>query len=508
VLVLSLGAGSFLSAGSCLASSSTLPGPAIRPPAVAGDFYPADSVRLRAAARALLAEALPARGERPIALVVPHAGYAYSGPVAADGWRQVQGRDYDLVVVLGTNHTTAGFGGVSVWARGGFRTPLGVVPVDSGAAARLMAADPDCAFDPAVHAREHSIEVQLPFLQTVLPGARILPLVVGREDPALCERLGRALARVLADRRVLLVASSDLSHYPEYDGARASDRAVLAAMAGLDPGALRAAIAAQMSAGHPGLVTCACGEAPVMALLAAARALGATRGTVLSWANSGDTSVGDRARVVGYGAVMFTAGPPGTDTRALAPPGPRAAGELGPTEKRLLLAFARRTLEQFLTTETVPLAREFPSAAERAQGAFVTLREHDDLRGCIGYMAEDQPLDQVVGRMTLAAAFQDPRFRAVTADELERIEIEISALTPLQPVAGPDAVVLGRDGVEIRMNGRSGVFLPEVALEQRWNLAELMENLCLKAGLPTDAWKRGARLYTFRSIHFRESDFR
>ena len=494
---------------SICSSPTTTAKAAERAPAVAGQFYPQEPQRLAAAIQAFLADAVPARGVRPIGLVLPHAGYLYSGQIAADGWRQAQGHKVDLVVLLGTNHTTAGFTGASVWTGGGFRTPLGVAEVDGAAVAGLLAAGRDFNSDARVHEREHSIEVQVPFAQTVLPGAKILPVVVGTEDPAACTRMGRALARVLAGRRALIVASSDLSHYPEYEGARASDRAVLAAVARLDPAALTQAVATEMRAGHRGLETCACGEGAVRVALEAARALGATRGTVLSWANSGDLPIGDRGRVVGYGAVMFTAGAAGADTAALAPrPTAPAAAALGPAEKKRLLALARRTLERWFATGTVPLARGFPPVAMRDQGAFVTLLEHGELRGCIGHMAEDLPLAQAVGAMTLAAAFEDSRFPPLEPAELKDVEIEISALTPLERVAGPGSVVIGRDGVQIRKGGRAAVFLPQVPVEQGWDRNALMENLCRKAGLPTDAWKSGAEFWTFRSILFRESEVR
>ena len=292
----------------------------VRPPAVAGSFYPQEPRRLAAELKTLLEQALPPLGARPIALVVPHAGLAFSGLIAADAWRQAQGHRYDLVVLLGTNHTAGFFTGISVFIGGGFRTPLGVVQVDEQAASTLLAADRDCSSDPAPHEREHSIEVQLPFVQTVLPGVPILPVIVSDEDPHLCARLGVALANVLASRRALIVASSDLSHFPSYEDAAAADRAVLAAMARLDPDGLRETIAREEGAGRRGLDTCACGLAPVLAALAAARTLGATRGTVVSRASSGDAPPGDRARVVGYGAVLFTAGEPGTDLAALDEP--------------------------------------------------------------------------------------------------------------------------------------------------------------------------------------------
>jgi MEMO1 family protein len=478
---------------------------AIREPAVAGQFYPREPERLRAAVRAYLEDALPPRSGHPIALVVPHAGYPYSGQIAADGFRQAMGDRPELVVVLGTHHTVPDFDGVALYPGAGMRTPLGVAGIDGDAVRKLVEADPVFREDAGPHAGEHSIEVELPFIQTAFPGARIVAAVVGTEDPALCARAGRALARVLGGRRSLIVASSDLSHYPPYAEAVASDRAVLGAIAGLDPDRLGRTIALQMRAGRRGLETCACGEGAMRVAIVAARALGATHGVVVSAANSGETSIGDRARVVGYGAVMLVAGPGAPDSSALEVAAVPAYGtSLDDSSEAKLLSFARHTLAEYLAGGTLPLPRGLPPAARRLQGAFVTLREHGELRGCIGHMAEDLPLGQVVGMMTMAAAMQDPRFNPVEARELPDIEIEISALTPLERVSGPRAVVIGRDGVEIRKGGRVGVFLPEVPVEQGWDLEALMRNLCLKAGLPVDAWKSGAELYTFRSVHFRE----
>ncbi len=516
-----------LAAGAC-APARTADTTWVRPPAVAGTFYPGEPAGLERAGRELLAGAVPRRPEPPVALVLPHAGWAFSGQIAADGWAQAAGRPYDVVVILGTNHTAARFDRVAVWPRGGFRTPLGVAPVDTAAAEALIAADPDCVIDEDAHGREHSVEVHVPFAQLALPGTPILPLVVACQDSGRCRRLGRALARILHGRRALVVASSDLSHYPAYDDARASDGAVLAAIASVDPDAFRATIEAQMQAGRPALATCACGEAPVMAALEAARAMGATRGAVLSAANSGDTPIGDRDRVVGYGAVAFyapsaapghspatTAGAPSAGTPASASHGTPAPLTAAPPEAGLsaedqarLLAFARLTLQRWFETGVPPLARDLGEAAERPQGAFVTLRIGGELRGCIGHMAPDLPLGQAVGMMALAAALRDPRFPPLEASELERVTIEISALTPLERVAGPEAIVVGRDGVEIRKAGRVAVFLPQVAGEQGWDRTALLENLCLKAGLPRDGWRGGAELWTFRAIHFRETGTR
>ena len=480
-----------------------------REPAVAGEFYPAEPARLESAVRGFLSDALPPRGEPPIALVLPHAGYIFSGQIAADGWRQAMTGTYDLVVLLGTNHTVPEFRGVSIYAGPGFRTPLGVAEVDTRLASDLIAADPEFVFDPAPHLREHSIEVQVPFVQVAFPGVKILPAIVGRPDPDLCERFGKALARAVGSRKVLVVASSDLSHYPAYDDARSSDASILTAIASLDASALRRAIGVEMRKGRPNLETCACGEAPILAAIAAAKALGATRGVVVSRANSGDTAVGNRERVVGYGAVALGRGPVGADLSALTPvPTPPADAPLGPADKRALLAFARRSIERFLAGGTAPLARGLPPVADRKQGVFVTLTKHGELRGCIGHMGVDLPLGQATGMVALDAAFSDQRFPPLEPSELHEIDIEVSVLTPLVHVSGSDAIKIGEDGVVIRKAGRSAVFLPEVPVEQGWDKTALLAHLCVKAGLPIDAWTSGAEFYTFHSIHFRESDWR
>ncbi len=287
----------------------------VRPPAVAGKFYPEDAKKLQAAVKGYLEDALPPRGERPVAIVVPHAGYPYSGQIAADAYRQAMGYDYDVVVILGTNHTVPPFDSVSVFQGRGVATPLGVAGVDQPLAQALMASG--FTYKPEAHAKEHSEEVQIPFIQVAFPKAKVVTAIVGTPDLGVATRFGQALAKALWDRKALVVASSDLSHFPPHGEAVAADRATLEAVAGLDPQAVVSAIRRQMRAERPGLETCACGEGAILAAMVAAKAMGARRGVVLSYANSGDSLVGDWDRVVGYGAVMFTAAPGGTDTKVL-----------------------------------------------------------------------------------------------------------------------------------------------------------------------------------------------
>lgn len=482
--------------------------PDVREPAVAGQFYPADARALNATLDAVLKDALPPGAGRTIALVAPHAGYVFSAQIAADAWRQAAGQAVDTIVILGTNHTTAGFNRIGVLTASGLRTPLGVARIDRALSASLIKEDPDCVANAAVHKSEHSIEVHVPFAQRLFPKAAIVAVVVAIDDPGAITRFGKALARVLNGRQALIVASSDLSHYPAENDARAADRRTLEAMATLDPDRLRAAISQSVGKVR-NLDTCACGEAAVMSAMVAARAMGATRGRVLSYANSGDLPVGEADRVVGYGAVAFTTGEPGSDATALLPP-PPAALSLAPSapDKKLMLALARETIRRYLDAGTVPLPRNFSPALDRPQGVFVTLRKRGELRGCIGQMQPDRPLRVLTASMALAAAFQDPRFDKVTATELKDIDIEISVLTPFKEIPKADAIVVGRDGVLLQKGRQSAVFLPQVATEEHWSREEMLDNLCVKGGMNAGCWRSGAKLSTFQADVFKEGDFK
>lgn len=479
---------------------------ALREPAHAGRFYPSDSKKLEAAVRAFLEDAVPPSGERPVGLVAPHAGYVFSGQIAADAYRQAAGFEYDVVIVLATNHTVEPFPGVSVFGGDGYRTPLGLARADRGLARTLHEADPSFAYRPEAHAREHSEEVQIPFLQVLFPKVPVLSAVVGSAEPGVCKRFGQVLARALAGRKALLVASTDLSHYPGWGDAVEADRRTLEAVVSLDADTLRSTLDREERRGRPGLQTCACGEGSLLSLMEAAKALGARRGAVVSYANSGDTVFGELDRVVGYGAVVLTAGAGPSDTTALNPPAAaEAVGPLPAADRETLLRLARRTLERYFATDTVPLPRPASPALRAERGAFVTLHEKGELRGCIGHMAQDTPLALTVSRMAIQAALHDTRFDPVRPEELPHLEIEISALTPFARVPGPGSVAVGRDGVLIRKGGRSAVFLPQVATEQGWGREELLTHLCRKAGLPDDAWRGPCELFTFQAEVFGEA---
>ena len=278
-------------------------------------------------------------------------------------------------------------------------------------------------------------------------------------------------------------------------------------MATLDPDRLRSTIKAVMGRGIPNLDTCACGEAPVLAAMEAAQRLGAMGGTVISYANSGQTAMGGESRVVGYGAIAFTkdAGAAKVDGTVKEPSYSDAFTQ---AERKALLAFARESMTRAVTTQTAPLARGFGENLQQKRGVFVTLKEGGELRGCIGHTEPDTPLCRLVGTMAISAALADPRFRPVGSGELPEIDIEISVLTRLTEVHGAGDIVIGRDGVVLTKGDKSALFLPQVAVEQQWDRPTMLDNLCRKAGMDRACWREGARFATFQAIVFGENAHR
>jgi len=485
----------------------------IHPCQGADRWFPGDPDRLAAMVDGYLAEAekdaAKIEGE-PIALIVPHAGYIYSGWVAAYAYRQIKGRDYDTVVVIGDTHAGGGTAPIALWARGAYETPLGAVPVDEEVAAALLAADARIRFDRAGHQSEHPVENQIPFLQRTLgAGFKIVPIVLHDDSLEMAQVLSQALVKALTNRKALIVASTDLAHWPAYDDARASDAAMLAALETMDPQALLATDREWMGKGIPNLATTMCSKGSVMTAMLVAPQRGANQVTVLKYANSGDVPVGDRSQVVGYGAVMFWRGE-GNPTSFVMPTPPgsgTAAIPLTAEDKKELLAIARQTIAHFLATGAFPHITVTRPALFQERGAFVTLKKHGQLRGCIGRLIGDRPLYLVVQSMAVSAAVADQRFPPVTEEELSDLEIEISVLSPLEQVESVDQIQVGLHGVVIRRGLSQAVYLPQVAPEQGWDREEMLENLCLKAGLSKDDWKKeDTQFYVFTAEVFTEGE--
>lgn len=463
----------------------------VRAPAVAGAFYPADPGALAEMVDRLLAEA-PRYEVEPAALIVPHAGYIYSGHVAAWGFQQLAGRSYDAVVVLGTNHVEPFFREISVWARGAWRTPLGEVPIDEDLADALLQAGPPIRAVPEVHLEEHSIEVELPFLQRLFPDLRFVPVMIGEPSEENVEALAEALARVLSGRRAIVIASTDLSHYPRDEHARQVDLNTIGAILSLDPELVRHTIEEWMARRIPGLATLMCGEGPVRTAMAYARRIGAVHARLLKYANSSDVPYGRKDHVVGYAAIRFARTPD--------PP-------LGAEDRRTLLGIAREAVEHAVQGKPLPELSIASPALRLPQACFVTLTKGGHLRGCRGEIWPRSELARAVQRVAVLSAMDDPRFPPVTAEELPHLAYEISLLSPLRPVERAEEIVVGRDGLFILAGGRTGLLLPQVAVEQGWDRETFLRAVCLKAGLPEDAWRwPGARLFRFEAEVFGEEE--
>jgi len=457
---------------------------------VAGTWYPDQADELAASVDGYLAGVKRLDGS-PLGLIVPHAGYRYSGAIAAAGFKQLSGAQIHTAVVIAADHQPPLSRPISVWSRGGFETPLGVLPVDERTAGRLIAHDARIQFDPDSHAFEHPIEIELPFLKRVLPDCRIVPiLMMSDADDATVDLLAEALLAVLPEAGVVLIASSDLSHYPSYDDAVRIDRTTLGAIELGDPRLVRQSIRRTMEGGVRGLATCACGEAPILVTMKVAQARGATNVTQLDYANSGDIEVDRRGQVVGYGAVMFWRYQP-----------PR----LSLAQKQLLLRVARSAAECEARKLPAPETATEDPVLRRLSAVFVTLRVRGELRGCIGQLRADTELYQAVAEKSIAAASADARFPSLGEDELAKLTVEISLLSPLQRVAEPEEIEIGKHGLAIFDQGKKGVLLPKVATERGWGPRELLENTCLKAGLPADGWKRQAAVYRFETLEIVEA---
>jgi AmmeMemoRadiSam system protein B/AmmeMemoRadiSam system protein A len=465
-----------------------------RPPVWAGSFYPAGKEALADAIQRLTRQARADRPQLPEskrlkALILPHAGYAYSGVVAAHAWHVLHDSRLEKVVLMGPDHRI-GFQNAAVSDADGWRTPLGRVPLHPDAR-KLCRGSRQFRPIPASDSSEHSLEVILPFLQSYLVNFQLVPLVLGGCDIQWTARVIDALL----DDAALLVVSSDLSHYLPYEQAVRRDRSTIAAILDLDSEAVLAADNG------------ACGKYPVAVLLELARRHH-WQPVLLNYANSGDTA-GDRTQVVGYAAIAFFGEEPMSS-----PSDSRFA--LSENQGAALVALARLTLMEHFKQPLTPERRDQVRAAQAdpalqaSSGTFVTLKIGGQLRGCIGSLVGHEPLLEGVRSNALNAALHDPRFRPLTAGELERVSIEVSVLTTPQPLEYVDAKDLAArlrphvDGVTIRKGFSSATFLPQV-WEQLPDVETFLFHLCQKAGLSGDAWRKGnLQVETYQVQYFEE----
>jgi len=467
----------------------------VRVAGVAGTFYPADPVELADMVDQMLAQVVPPPVTGSIlGVVAPHAGYLYSGPVAACTYAALKGRTWGRVVVLAPSHYE-GFGFTSVYDGDAYETPLGRIPVDREFAGKLTEMDSSICFSESGHRRmpqaaEHALEVQLPWLQRVLGNFTLVPVVMGDQSYPTCRALGVALAQLIsAEGDTLIVASSDLSHFHAHNEAVRMDHKTLNAMEAWDY--------FSMARNFEARVWEACGGGPIVATMIAAERMGANQAQVLKYAHSGNVS-GDFERVVGYGAGLFVKA-----EGAISAPLLFAVTDL---EKAELLALARQSVEHaVLTGEAFEPASPAGPALQQERGAFVTLRIDGALRGCIGFASVVHPLYRTVRDTATLAALRDPRFQPVGPAELARLEYEISVLSPLRRALDASEIVIGEHGLLIKNGSHEGLLLPQVPVEQGWDRVTFLEHACTKAQLNPQAWKdAGTDIFKFTAVVFAE----
>lgn len=444
---------------------------AVKEPAVAGSFYPADKKRLSDDLERYLSQPGDPPGEgRLLAIVAPHAGYIYSGGVAGYSYSRLKGRDIRKVILLGPTHYAAVNGAV-IYPGGGMNTPLGTVRIDESLARSLADEKAGVKLDAGPFEREHCLEVQLPFLQKVLKDFSIVPILVGRMTKDSYRHLGDSIAAVLKnDDSALVVISSDLSHYHDSATASVMDKKVLDAIERLSAGDLERLVVSGEGE--------ACGAGPVLYGMAAARGAGANEAKLYRYADSGDVS-GDRKAVVGYGALGFY------------------RKELSPSTRAEIIRLAKESVQAQVTGKSLPVWSGADGRLKADGAAFVTLKEKGGrLRGCIGSIQAYTSLSRSIIQNAVAAASKDPRFTPVRPEELGGLDLEVTILSPMEPVSGISEIKIGTHGVYLEASGRSSVFLPQVPVEEGWDLDTYLKQLAMKAGLPPDGWK-GGRLYRF-----------
>ena len=467
--------------------------PVVRPATQANRFYTGNPEELSQEVDSFLAlHSSRTTYQNVAALIVPHAGYYFSGNVAASAYMTLNPKkSYKRIFLLGPSHHEW-LNGASVNSKVDYyATPLGNVKVDRETAQQLIDADSVFSYKAAAHAQEHCLEVQLPFLQRRLDEVPpIVPIIISTNDYSKLKRMAEMLRPYFTDDNLFII-SSDFSHYPSYEDAYEVDTKTGKAIETGDVEQLIATIENNADSGKRNLATSACGEFPIITLMLMLNHNYEIKH--LMYQNSGDIDNHDHSRVVGYHAFAF-----------LRKQISETEFTLTDADKKQLKEIALQSIKDSLDSKPIarPTLHSQLSILNSKCGAFVSLHKYGRLRGCIGHFGEDVPLHEIVAEMARAAAFEDPRFTPVTREELDDIDIEISVLTPMRRIQSIDEFELHRHGIYIRKGFRSGTFLPQVADEVNWTKEEFIGHCSQdKAGLGWDGW-RDAELYVYEAIVF------
>ncbi|MFA7490193.1 MAG: AmmeMemoRadiSam system protein B [Mariniphaga sp.] len=464
----------------------------IRKSLFAGKFYPGtkaalenELTRLFSKAKGKLAGNLPLR-----AIISPHAGYVYSGQVAASAYHQIpEDQQFKKVFILASSHQF-NFSGAAVFDAESYSTPLGEVKVDKALTRKLIKSCNLFIKYPEAHDYEHSLEVQLPFLQYIMHHDFLLvPIILGTSDPSECKEIARHLDPYFTPENLFII-STDFSHYPEYDDAIKIDLLTAEAICNNNPGKLLEEVHRVKKKSINQLVTSLCGWTSVLTLLYLTQNKNLEYKKV-EYRNSGDADYyGDKEKVVGYWALAVFE--------------KEVSFQLSEEEQQELLGKARKTIENFVNREErddtePPLTN---GILQQKLGAFVSIYVQDELRGCIGCFAMDKTLNDLVQHMAISSAC-DSRFSHLESEELNQLEIEISVLTPLKKIKSIDEIKPGIHGIYIKKGAHSGTFLPQVATKTGWNTEQLLGHCSRdKAGIGWDGWK-DAEISVYEAFIFR-----
>ncbi len=470
---------------------------------LAGSWYPGDAAALRGQIADFFNKAAVQPMDNVVALILPHAGYQYSGQTAAVGLKTAE-KKYKRIVVIGPSHRVPMEDMLSVPRVTHYETPLGQVPLDVEFINALLKYSLFQSV-PRVHEYEHSVQIEVPLLQYCQTGFRLVPIVAGQCSRAAVGKAAEILSS-LVDDETFVIASSDFVHYGPNYGYVPFKKDVPEQIKKLDMGAYEH-IAKLDAAGfleyRQRTGATICGYVPIAILLSMLDKSAQVH--LAQYATSGEQA-GDFTNSVSYLSVVFTGSlqsHQGVEEQS-------GGGDLTQQDKEQLLALARKTMVYALRNRRIPEASDLGvTINEMMQGpraAFVTLKKNAMLRGCIGDIFPQRPLYKSIIINAINACVNDTRFPPVTHDELEDITIEISALTAPAPIASPDQIRIGIDGVVLNKDGHSAVFLPQVAPEQGWNVEQMLTQLSLKARLPADAWKEGASFLVFQAVVFGENE--
>jgi AmmeMemoRadiSam system protein B/AmmeMemoRadiSam system protein A len=455
-----------------------------------GSFYPADKAQLNAMIDKFMFEAgtCPIKG-KVLGIISPHAGYIYSGKVAAYSYKCLPKELIDSVIILCPSHRYS-FKGISLYPEGFFYTPLGTLEVDKELVSSFHSLD-FAKFEPDFFNGEHSLEVQLPFLMKVYPQAKIVPIVFGNLSYKQLDNLAEHISALAKKKSVILIASTDLSHFHPYAEACNLDWQTIKYITEKDSQRLWQSVGLREQR--------ACGILPIITLILYAEKERA-RIEVIKYLNSGDTA-GDKSKVVGYlsGVVLKD----NKDSKKEEIMG------LTKEEKITLLNIARKALESYLKDKKVPQFNVESETLHEKRAVFVTLKNNGRLRGCIGRIVADLPLYEVVAKQAVDAAIHDLRFPSVKYEELKDIEIEISVMTPFEKVSDLGEIEVGKHGLIIKKGFYQGLLLPQVPTEYGWDKETYLQHLCLKAGLDPQSYKdKDVLIYKFSADVFSEKELK